>query len=257
MQKRVNYLNNRDILTEIHKSKCSYSSFTHPDYSFFDAIVDTFEDINEDVITAAKEARAKRLEIPVEDIADTDVVLRVMTYDHVPRDPLRKKNPSRESDNYKRLNFRPFQHWKYSPDGNHVCVGKSHWRGGLEEGYFCQTHGRITDKLAMMYLKLCERYAMRGNVRGYTYNDEMRSTAILQLVQEGLQFNEARSSNPFSYLTTVVTNSFLRVMQTEKKNQEIRDEILVMNDMNPSFTRIHNAEYVVEYKRNVTDYDGE
>lgn len=257
MQKRVNYLNNRDILTEIHKSKCSYSSFTHPDFSFYDAIVETLSGINDEVIEQAKEARSKRLELPIEDIQLEDLVFRVMTYDHVPRDPLRKKNPIRESDNFKRLNFRPFQHWKYNNEGELVCVGKSHWRGSLEEGYFCQTHGRITDKLALMYLKLCERYAMRGNVRGYTYNDEMRSTALLQLVQEGLQFNEARSNNPFSYLTTVVTNSFLRVMQAEKKNQDIRDEILVMNEMNPSFTRIHNAEYNTEYKRNVTDYDGE
>jgi hypothetical protein len=88
-----------------------------------------------------------------------------------------------------------------------------------------------------MFLKLCERYATRGNVRGYTYNDEMRGQAILQLTQIGLQFDESKSDNPFAYYTAAVTNSFVRIINIEKRNQNIRDDILEMNGMNPSWTR--------------------
>jgi hypothetical protein len=107
----------------------------------------------------------------------------------------------------------------------------------LYTGEFNKEHGQMTDNLARMFLKLCERYATRGNVRGYTYNDEMRGQAILQLTQIGLQFDESKSDNPFAYYTAAVTNSFVRIINIEKRNQNIRDDILEINGMNPSWTR--------------------
>ena len=95
----------------------------------------------------------------------------------------------------------------------------------------------MTDTLALMFIKLCERYATRSNWRGYTYNDEMRGAALLQLSQIGLQFDESKSSNPFSYFTAALTNSFTRILNIEKKNQAIRDDILEANGLTPSFTR--------------------
>ena len=99
----------------------------------------------------------------------------------------------------------------------------------------------MTNNLARMFIKLCERYATRGNVRGYTYNDEMKGQAILQLTQIGLQFDESKSDNPFAYYTAAVTNSFVRIINLEKRNQNIRDDILEMNGMNPSWTRQNSA----------------
>lgn len=72
---------------------------------------------------------------------------------------------------------------------------------------------------------------------GNTYNDEMRSQALLQLSQIGLQFDESKSQNPFAYYTAAITNSFTRVLNIEKRNQNIRDDILEMNNYNPSYTR--------------------
>ena len=65
----------------------------------------------------------------------------------------------------------------------------------------------------------------------------MRGQAILQLTQIGLQFDESKSDNPFAYYTAAVTNSFVRIINIEKRNQNIRDDILEMNGMNPSWTR--------------------
>jgi hypothetical protein len=113
----------------------------------------------------------------------------------------------------------------------------------MSNGNFSLKHGKTTEKLARMWMKLCDRYATRGNVRGYTYNDEMRGQAILQLTQIGLQFDESKSQNPFAYYTAAVTNSFVRVINIEKRNQNIRDDILEMNDMTPSFTRQQQGEW--------------
>ena len=86
-------------------------------------------------------------------------------------------------------------------------------------------------------MKLCERYATRANWRGYTYNDEMQSQALMQLSQIGLQFDESKSENPFAYYTAAITNSFTRILNIEKKNQNIRDDILEQHHMMPSSTR--------------------
>jgi hypothetical protein len=267
--KKVNYLNNRDLLAEIHKSKCTYSSFTKPEYHRYDLILASLEKINIRTVAEAKRIRAKRLayelyeaekkqdpkvkqaefEIDYKKIDKTDLIFRIMTYDHVPLEPGRKRSPKTSADHREKVNFPAFQHWKFNDKDELVCVGKSHWVGPMKSGRFSKDHGQITDNLARMFIKLCERYATRGNVRGYTYNDEMKGQAILQLTQIGLQFDESKSDNPFAYFTAAVTNSFVRVINIEKKMQNIRDDILEMNGMNPSYTRTINAEYDAGLKR--------
>jgi hypothetical protein len=254
---KIKYLTNKDLLREIHLSKNTYCSFLKPEYSDYDLIVSSLEKINIRTIAEAKRNRAARqgkenyikaqqsdkkvqakdFEIDYKKIAKQDVVFRVMTFEHVPLAPGRKKTLKNTADSHEKVNFPPFQHWKFDANDNLVCVGKSHWQGPMKSGKFNKEHGQMTDNLARMFLKLCERYATRGNVRGYTYNDEMRGQAILQLTQIGLQFDESKSDNPFAYYTAAVTNSFVRIINIEKKNQNIRDDILEMNGMNPSWTR--------------------
>jgi len=267
--KKVNYLNNKDLLSEIHKSKNTYCSFVKPEYHQYDIILPSVDKINIRTVADAKRARAKRLgqeafekakaenikvklaefEVDYKKIEKSNLVFRIMTYDHVPLEPGRKRTPKSAADHREKVNFPPFQHWMFDENDQLVCVGKSHWRGGMLKGKFSKDHGQITDTLARMYIKLCERYATRGNVRGYTYNEEMKGQAILQLTQIGLQFDESKSDNPFAYFTAAVTNSFVRVINIEKKMQNIRDDILEMNGMSPSYTRMINAEYDAAMKR--------
>jgi hypothetical protein len=149
-----------------------------------------------------------------------------------------------------RVNFPPFQHYTFNSMGSLVCVGKSHWEGDMKTGEFARDKGQITNTLARMYLKLCEKYGTKWNWRGYSYNDEMRGSAVLQLTYVGLRFNEAKSNNPFAYFTAVLNNSFCRVLNTEKKSQSIRDDIMESAGLAPSFSRQFAAEYERELKRN-------
>ena len=277
--RKHNYLNNKDILKEIHKSKTTYCSYQTPEDHAYDMIVQSVKTINKKHIAEARKLRAERLaklaheeaiaggekrkldefEIKHTKIPITDIVFRVMTWDHVPIDDVKTakaRNAAKEAyddeedeiateydeldpkhNKYVKCNFPPFQHYKVTEESEPYCVGKSHWRGDVETGEFCKEHGKMTNKLAHMFVKLCERYATRSNWRGYTYNDEMRSQALLQLAQIGLQFDESKSQNPFAYYTAAITNSFTRVLNIEKRNQNIRDDILEMNNLNPSYTR--------------------
>jgi hypothetical protein len=285
-KKPVNYLNNKDILKEIHESKTTYCYFTKPEYHQYDYIVDmpqeplekSFEHaFSAESIQQARETRALRMDIEQGlakgttdslSIPVTDLMFRIMTWDHIPvsqkqpRKTVKKKTAKdifefEEGDPdeifadledtttkdevddmvHVKVNFPPFQHYKIDENNSFYCVGKSHWTGGLTRGNFSKEHGQITNKLARMYIMMCEKYAMKYNWRGYTYNDEMRNSAILQLTYVGLRFNEAKSANPFAYYTAAITNSFCRVLNTEKRNQNIRDDILEINGLNPSWSR--------------------
>ena len=268
---KVNYLNNRDILKEIHLSKNTYCSFRDrtTDHQF-DMILPSVSKINQKTTAEARRNRADRHKretgevIDPKKIPNTEVVFRIMTWEHIPMAP--KKVPKTAAKKKKiedildlddvvedpladliedvvldpthmRVNFPPFWHYRLDENKMPVLVGKSHWRGDLETGEFSKDHGNMTRKLATMFMKLCERYATRSNWRGYTYNEEMRGQALLQLSQIGLQFDESKSQNPFAYYTAAITNSFTRILNIEKKNQNIRDDILEMNGLNPSWTR--------------------
>lgn len=273
--RKVKYLNNRDLLAEIHKSKCSFSSYSKQEYSQYDIILPSLDKINIRTIADAKRNRAKRIGIEIfnaarlsgdkkiklaectpdyKTIAKQDVVIRIMTFEHIPLAPGRKKTTKTTADSHEKVNFPPYQHWKFDDNDNLECVGKSHWKGGIKTGKFSKDHGRITENLGKMYIKLAERYAQRSNWRGYTYIDEMKGQAILQLSQIGLQFDESKSENPFAYYTAAVTNSFTRILNIEKKSQNIRDDLLEQNGLTPSLTRQNSQEFAEEIARQAEIY---
>lgn len=268
---KINYLNNRDILKEIHLSKNTYCVYSDPKLDhIYDIILPSVDKINQRTIAQAKRNRADRIRKETGETIDhrrivlTDLVFRVTTWEHIPIAP--KKTPKSATKKKRiedileldepeeivddaivieaitdgvhlRLNFPPFFHYRVNEHRVPYIVGKSHWRGDLNTGNFSKDHGTMTRRLAEMFLKLCERYATRSNWRGYTYNEEMKGQALLQLSQIGLQFDESKSSNPFAYYTAAITNSFTRILNIEKRNQNLRDDILEMNGLNPSYTR--------------------
>ena len=255
------YLNNKDLLSEIHKSKMSFCWIKSPQYDRPDIIVDDVKEINKSIYDQAKQNKAGRMKdlayqsaikvyegpankkpkqkdflVDPTTIADEDITIRVMDMEHIPDEPGRKKNPRNLAETKAKVNFPAFKHYA-KVNGEITEVARSHWKGGMKSGKFCVEHGSITNELGKMYLKLVERYSQRANWRGYTYIDEMRGQALLQLAMIGLQFNEAKSDNPFAYYTAAITNSFTRVLNIEKRNQTIRDDILIDSGHLPSYGR--------------------
>lgn len=100
--------------------------------------------------------------------------------------------------------------------------------------------GRVTDKLAKMWMLLTERYAHKSTFVGYSFRDDMVSVALINLVANGLKFNAEKYNNPFAYYTTMIHHSFLQYLADEKKHRNIRDIIMVENGINPSSTFLEN-----------------
>ena len=109
--KTKNYLNNKDILSEIHKSKTTYCKYTEPEYANYDIILPDISKINKKNTLEGRKLRAERLaklaydasiaegikrkleefEIPLKSIKDTDVIFRVMTWEHIPLDDVKTR----------------------------------------------------------------------------------------------------------------------------------------------------------------------
>jgi len=286
---KVNYLNNRDLLKQIHLSKNTYCKYRDPviDHQY-DIILPSLDKINQRTVAEARRNRADRLKRETgvvqneKKIPNTDLVFRITCWDHIPFAPKKVPKAVTKKKHLKdililddepiedpladlvedivldpthvRVNFPPFYHYRITEEKEAYLVGKSHWKGDLVTGEYSRDHGDMTPELARMFLKLCERYATRSNWRGYTYNEEMRGQALLQLSQIGLQFDESKSQNPFAYYTAAITNSFTRILNIEKKMQNIRDDILEMNGLNPSWTR-QNSNKVYQQPGPVTVID--
>lgn len=275
MTGKINYLSNRELLKEIHRSKTSYCEFTDPEYHQYDIIVDSIDEIfwpetqkqalanrNHRVATDNfHEASALYAEGELEEkprlaqhkeamaqVEHDELVYRVYTYEHIPLEPGRKRRPKKTADRHVKLNFTPFKHYVIREE-QAVEVGRSH----SLQGEFSKTHGSITDQLARMCLLLVDRYSQRSNWRRYSYLDEMMGQSLLQLSDMALQFDEAQSNNPFSYYTRVLQNSFTRVLNTEKKMQRAKDEILISRGQTPSFGR--QLEHEAEQRASREDSD--
>ena len=207
--KKVIYLNNRDILKQIHLSKNTYCSFLDPinDHQY-DIILPSLSKINQRTVAEARRNRADRIKketgvvIDQKKIPNTDLVFRITSWEHIPMAPKKvpktatKKKKIEDifdlelieeddvldlpipdevdgvSTKYVRLPFPPFYHYRLDDKKEPYLVGKSHWKGDLETGEFCKDHGTMTRTLATMFIKLCDRYATRSNWRGYCVDTE-------------------------------------------------------------------------------------
>ena len=244
---KIKYLNNKELLSAIHESKTTFCEFSDPKYSNYDIIAFDLASVSEEMIEAARQKKlstviseekkalgVKNFETQhvIDEFPAEEIVVRLMTFEHIPLNPLKVGRAKTMAEAHVRCNFPPFQHWIFE-NNTWKCVGRSHHK----KGEFTLVGGRVTNRLASMWIKLVERYGHRGNWRGYTYVEEMKAQALVQLSQVGLQFDESKSSNPFAYLTSCVHTSFLKILNLEKRSQNIRDDLLIMNNMTPSFSR--------------------
>ena len=192
---RIKYITNKELLAEIDRSKKTYSSFTKPEYARYDAIVHNINEITAELLESTFE---KRLEIVAKQgplvwgdalkngINPEDIVFRVMTNEHIPVDPTRKRRIKILSDEGQaKTPFAPFRHFRVI-DGNPIEVGRSHWKGDFETGSFCIEQGKISNRLAIMFMLLVERYSKRGNWRSYCVDSSTEA-----LTKRGwLKYNE-------------------------------------------------------------------
>ena len=98
---------------------------------------------------------------------------------------------------------------------------------------------RITNYLGECFLKIATHLSYKPNFVNYMFRDDMISDGIENCVQYIHNFDPEKSMNPFAYFTQIIHYAFLRRIQKEKKQLDIKtkiiertgfDEVMVVDD---------------------------
>jgi hypothetical protein len=85
---------------------------------------------------------------------------------------------------------------------------------------------RISNYLGECFLKIATHLSYKPNFVNYMFREEMISDGIENCVQYIHNFNPEKSQNPFAYFTQIIHYAFLRRIQKEKKQLEIKTRII-------------------------------
>lgn len=95
---------------------------------------------------------------------------------------------------------------------------------------------RITNYLGECFLKIATHLSYKPNFVNYMFKEDMISDGIENCVQYIHNFNPEKSQNPFAYFTQIIHYAFLRRIQREKRQLEIKNKILERSGFSEVFS---------------------
>lgn len=100
---------------------------------------------------------------------------------------------------------------------------------------------KLSPRLAKYLYMIAERYSFIPSFGQYSFREDMVSFAVVNLCANWHKFDPEKSDNPFAFYTTAAYRSFLQYLADEKKQRDIRDQMLVDAGANPSFSFTERA----------------
>ena len=85
---------------------------------------------------------------------------------------------------------------------------------------------RVPDYVGECFLKIANHLSYRPNFINYTFRDDMISDGIENCLQYMYNFNPDKSKNPFAYFTQIIYYAFIRRIQKEKKQMQIKSKLI-------------------------------
>ena len=119
----------------------------------------------------------------------------------------------------------------------------------------------ISEYLGDCFMKIAQRLSFRPNFINYAFKDEMISDGIENCVQYIHNFDPDKSKNPFAYFTQVIHYAFLRRIQKEKKQLDIKtkiiektgyDEVMMVDDslLSGNSSEYNSIKDAIQYRNN-------
>ena len=85
---------------------------------------------------------------------------------------------------------------------------------------------QISNYIGECFLKIATHLSYKPNFVNYMFREDMICDGIENCVQYIENFNPEKSKNPFAYFTQIIYYAFLRRIQKEKRQLEIKNKIL-------------------------------
>ena len=91
-----------------------------------------------------------------------------------------------------------------------------------EKGKYIQGSGKMSNKLGKMIYMIADGLSKKSNWYGYTWRDDMRSSAVLTCIKYIHNFNPDKSENAFAYISTICNRAFIQYITYAKKHGKIK-----------------------------------
>lgn len=115
---------------------------------------------------------------------------------------------------------------------------------------------RLSESIALSFIKIAQNLSNKTNFRNYTYKDEMILDGIENCVAYAHNFNPEKSKNPFSYFTQIIYYAFIRRIQKENKQTDIKRSLIRNLDITEliNLKDVEDIPEVREYFEVIKDY---
>ena len=84
----------------------------------------------------------------------------------------------------------------------------------------------VSNYIGECFLKIANHLSYRPNFINYTFRDDMISDGIENCLQYMSNFNPDKSTNPFAYFTQIIYYAFIRRIQKEKKQMDVKKKMI-------------------------------
>ena len=104
-----------------------------------------------------------------------------------------------------------------------------------------EPHPKVPDYIGECFLKIATHLSYRPNFVNYMFKDDMICDGIENCLQYIDNFDPAKSTNPFAYFTQIIYYAFLRRIQKEKKQLDIKTKLLEKSGFDEVFHADSNS----------------
>jgi len=114
-------------------------------------------------------------------------------------------------------------------------------------------HPPVTNYIGECFLKIANHLSYRPNFINYTFRDDMISDGIENCLQYLDNFDPKKSKNPFAYFTQIIYYAFIRRIQKEKKQINIKYRLIQEANLD-DFAVNPNDDDTKEYKNQFIEF---
>ena len=110
----------------------------------------------------------------------------------------------------------------------------------------------VTNYIGECFLKIANHLSYRPNFINYTFRDDMISDGIENCLQYMNNFNPEKSKNPFAYFTQIIYYAFIRRIQKEKKQIQIKSKLIANAGVENMMDQLQGDDQ--QYQSQLLDY---